>query len=243
MPVATPVPDALTPMLRHRLETSLPSQEHAHICTFLNNLLRSVRNAPALTHTPPPSDRTSPWPMAQLYLRLVTPAPGSQAVTLTADEVRTVHLLHYLHEVERALPLDAGVGAGTQRPQSQIHAHLLHELRREFRLLSCSVPPEWRELAVSDIAAKLLAKSIRLGVQPTEVRVVGAQEVPPVAGRHEGGLHLTVAAWNAAAPPPALPASPDPHVWDPDNPLGNGPDLLRAPVQLDWVGVTPFPHP
>lgn len=151
-----------------------------------------------------------------------------------------MHLLHYLHEVERARPLEADAALGTAHPQSQIHAHLLHEVRREFRLLPCQVPPEWLELAVADIASKLLVKSIQLGVEPTEVRMVGAQELLPVDGHHQGGLKLTLAAWNAAAPPPELPTSPEPNVWDPDNPLGNGTDLLRAPVQLEWTGVTPL---
>ncbi|MFL9583601.1 hypothetical protein [Stenotrophomonas sp. AB1(2024)] len=242
MPVATAVPDALTPMLRHRLETSLPPQQRSLICNALNNLLHSVRNVPAVTQTPPPSDRTTDWPMAQHYLRLVAPVPGSQAGPFSADEQRTVHLLHYLHEVETATPLEVSADPAVQRPESQAHAHLRQELRREFGLLPCALPLTWRELAICDIAAKLLASALRLGFQPTEVRVVGAQELPPEAGRHQGGLRLNLAAWHAAVPPPALDASPDPNVWDPDNPLGNGLDLLRARLQMDWTGLTPLPR-
>ncbi|WP_426806010.1 hypothetical protein, partial [Stenotrophomonas sp. SrG] len=83
----------------------------------------------------------------------------------------------------------------------QIHAHLLHELRREFSLLPVPVTSTWRELAVSDIAVKLLAKAERLGFKPTEVRAQGAQQLDAVAGVHRGGMKLTQVAWNGAAPP------------------------------------------
>lgn len=239
MPVAT---ELLTPMLRRRLEASLPPAERSVVCKALRNLLCSVQNLPAITHTLPPTDGASVWPMARIYHRLVTPGPGAQSRPLNACERRAVHLLHYLHEVERAVPLGASADPTVQRPQSQIHAHLLGELRREFRLLPCPVPQAWRELAIIDVAAKLLADALQKGVQPTEVRVVAAQELAPEPGRHRGGLHLHLAAWNGATPPEHSAASADPNVWDPNNPLGNELDLLRAPVQIDWAGVTPPAH-
>jgi hypothetical protein len=240
MPVATPSPYPLTPMLRQRLEVSLPPEQRSTLSSAVSRLLRSLRNIEVRTHTPPPSNPNTQWPMAQIYQRLVEPCPGSEAGPFSAEEQCTVHRVHYLHEVESAAALDPGADPAVQRPQSQIHAHLLHELRREFRLLPFPVPQTWRELAVLDIAAELLAHGLRCGIQPTEVRVVGFQELPPHPGQHEGGLQLHLAAWNDSTSPEHPAATANPNVWDPNNPLGNEPDLLRAPVQLDWVGLTPL---
>lgn len=241
MPVATARLDPLTPMLRNRLETSLPPEQRTIVCKALGNLLDSVCNLEAPTVTPPPSDRSSPWPMAQLYLRLVAPVPGSQAGPLSAGEHRTLHLMHYLHEVAIAPPLQPGDDPSVSRPQSQIHARMLNQLRHELALLDLpdiqdlQKKQAWRELAVIDIAPRLLQKAERLGFQPNEVRVLGTQHVAPAAGLHQGGLKLTLVAWNGAAPPD------NPNVWDPNNPLGNEPDLLLAPLQMDWTGLTPLP--
>lgn len=234
MPVATPRLDPLTPMLRHRLETSLPPQQRAIICKALSNLLDSVRNLEAPTVTPPPSDRSTPWPMAQLYLRLAAPVPGSQAGPLSAGEERTLHLLHYLQEVAAAPALAPGDDPAVRRPQSQIHARLLNQLRHEFALLGLQETQAWSELAVIDIAPRLLQRAEQLGFQPTEVRVLGAQLLAPETDVHQGGVKLTLVAWNGAAPPD------NPNVWDPSNPLGNEPDLLLAPLQMDWTGLTPL---
>ncbi|AOA70486.1 hypothetical protein [Stenotrophomonas rhizophila] len=242
MPVATSPPAILTRLLRHRLETSLPADQREVTCNALSNLLYSVWNARAVTETPPPADRTSRWPMAQIYQRLAAPVAGSPFGPLSADEHRTLQLVHYLHEVEAALPLDPGGDPAVRRPQSQIHAHLLHELRREFSLLPVPVTLTWRELAVSDIAVKLLAKAERLGFQPTEVRALGAQQLDAVTGVHRGGMKLTLVAWNGAAPPERSHAAANPNVWDPGNPLGNELDLLLAPLQMDWTGLTPLPR-
>jgi len=240
MPVAIPRPDPLTPLLRGRLEATLPGHERGDICDALNRLLDSVRNVPPVTCAPPPTDQHTAYPMAQVYLRLVKPVAGTVAGPFSAAEQHTVDLLRYLDEVQKAPPLDPRADPAVARPQSHVHAHLLHELRREFGLLHCSFPYNWRELAVSDLAAKVLVEAQQLNFQPTEVRVIAEQELPPEAGRHRGGVNLTVVAWNGAMPPGPAATSSDPNVWDPNNPLGNGPDLLRAPLQLEWMGTMPL---
>lgn len=247
MPVPVPVPDPLTRVLRNRLEATLPPGERASASNALNDLLRSVRNLPAVTHSQPPSqDDPQPgqmWPMAEIYRRLRVPVPGSQWVPLTDAEERTLHLVHYLHEVQTALPLTPGEDPAAQQPESRIHAHVLNELRREFRLMHCQFPTAWREWAVCDIAAKVMGAALRLGFQPTEVRVLGAQELPEEAGRHKGGVKLSLVAWNKATSLPTVSAPDGPNIWDPNNPLGNGPDLLRAPLQMDWAGAQPLEGP
>lgn len=240
MPVAPPRPDPFTPLLRQRLEITLPPAQRASTSRAVSRLLRSVQNIPVQTHTAPPSDPNSRWAMAQVYQRLVSPWPGAAAGALSAEERDTVHLLHYLHEVESAPARDPAADPAIPRPQSQIHAHLLHELHREFHLLPFPVPRAWQELAVLAISAEMVAHGLLRGIQPTEVRVVGSQVLAPQTGRHEGGLQLHLAAWNGGTPPEHTDATANPNVWDPNNPLGNELDLLRAPIQMDWIGLTPL---
>lgn len=138
--------------------------------------------------------------------------------------------------------LEDATTPGIQRPQSAIHARLLNEVRREFSLLPLPKPEGGWERAVHDVAARLMVKSMMLGLQPTEVIVVGSQELPPVPGRHQGGLLLHLAGWNGATPPPEhSDETANPNVWDPSNPLGNEPDLTRAPLKLEWMGIKELP--
>jgi len=241
MPVAT-VPDVLSPLLCQRLAHSWPPEHHAGVFRELGFLLETVRNLPPVTLTPPPVAPNNPWAMAQVYQRLVLPKHGSPFGPLTSDEDRAVRAVHYLYEVQVAPPLEDTAMAVPRRPQSAIHARVLNEVRREFSLLPFPKPDEGWERAVHDVAARLMEKSIRMGVQPTEVVVVGAREMPPRPGRHMGGVSLHLAGWNGAAPPPEHTAeTANPNVWDPNNPLGNEPNLLRAPLQLDWIGIRSLP--
>lgn len=246
MPVPT-VPDMLGPLFRQRLAIGVPPGRDvppdrlAIACRELNGQLYTIRNLPTVTHTPPPSEPTNLQRMAQLYQRVTAPTNGAQQGPFTVEENQTVQQLHYLYEVDVAPPLGDTTAAGARWPQSAIHARLLHEIRREFDDLPYPAPPEGWERAVHDVAARLLVQAMLQGLQPTDVRVVASQELVPVAGRHQGGLSLHLAAWNAAAPPPEHTAeTADPNVWDPSNPLGNEPNLLRAPLQMTWRGEKPL---
>ncbi|MFG3449640.1 hypothetical protein ACGFZ3_13790 [Stenotrophomonas sp. NPDC047960] len=239
MPEATLRPDPLTPLLRQRLEISLPPTQRASTCSDVSMLLRSVENFPLQTHTAPPSDPDSRWAMAKVYQCLVAPRPGAAAGPFSAEERGTLHLVHYLHELESAPSLDPAADPAIPRPQSHIHAHLLRELHREFLLLPFPVPQAWQELAVLAIGAEMVVHGLQRGIQPTEVRVVGFQELPPQPAQHGGGLQLHLAAWNGATPPERPAATANPNVWDPNNPLGNELDLLRAPLQMNWIGLSP----
>lgn len=247
MPVSTTRDDYLSPMLLHRLEWSLPLQERALTVSALCNLLHSVRNVEPVTWARPPSDPAACGAMGQIYLRLATPVRGAQAGPCTEKELRTIQMMHYLHEVDTAHPVtDATATSGPLR-QSQLHAHLLFELRREFGLLPFpyAIQPQWRELAVNSAAAMLLTESIGCGLQPTDVRAFDICEVLPLADKHAGGLMLQLAAWNAAAPPPNLPTQhTGADVWDPSDPLDSGGlDLSGATLVRQWAGVVPLRSP
>lgn len=240
VPIAT-APEVLSPMLRRRLEASLPLEHRTCAVKELFDLLKSVQNLPPITHAPPPLDSTNRWPMAKVFQYLTQPGLGAEQGPLSAEECHTVRTVHYLYEVQAAAPLRNITTTGGRWPQAAVHARLLEEVRREFAQLPFPTPPEGWERAVHDVATRLMVQSLVHGVQPTEVVVVASQEVPPVARRHLGGMSLHLAAWNAAAPPPECSAeTANPNVWDPNNPLGNEPDLLRAPLQLDWTGIRPL---
>ncbi|MFI8719651.1 hypothetical protein ACIGHF_17440 [Stenotrophomonas sp. NPDC077464] len=240
MPVPTS-PDVLSPMLSRRLEASLPLEHRISAVEALRYLLTSVRNVPPVTHTPPPLDRTNPWPMARVFQCLTQPGAGAEQGPLSAAECHTVHTVHYLYEVHSAPSLDRIPLTAGRWPQAAIHARVLNQVRREFAQLPHPQPFEGWEKSVHDVSARLMAQSLDLGLQPTEVVVVASQEVPPEARRHLGGVTLHLAAWNAATPPPeCTPETANPNVWDPSNPLGNEPDLRRAPLQLEWTGITPL---
>lgn len=244
MPVPNASHDMLSPMLRQRLERSLPLQEQAATVEALGGLLHSVRNVTPIPHGPPPADPANRGVMAQLYRRLVTPVAGTPEGPFSVGEEWTVRMIHYLDEVDRAPPLATPeVASGTPLPQSHMHAHLLYELRREFGLLGFPETYQWRELAVNDAAAGLVAESTRKGLQPTEVRAFSARELPWPNTAPTVPVVVLLAAWNAAAPPPTRPdAASGPHLWDPSNPLDNrdgAPDLLRAPLVLQWSGLMP----
>lgn len=207
----------------------------------VRDLLVSVGNLPAVPQLPPPdSPRT---PMAGLYLQAATPSPGSPPAPLNVDEQRVLRQLQYLYEVETAPPLDPSIDPAVARPESHLHAHLQHEVRRELGLLHFDVPQLWREPAVCELAPLILARARELNVQLTEARVLGAQLLPPVAGVHLGGMRLWVVAWNGASPPPLAAPLANPDGWDPGNPLGNGHDPLFAPVRLtlEWIDALPAP--
>lgn len=244
MPVPNASHDMLSPMLRQRLERSLPLQEQAATVEALGGLLHSVRNVTPIPHGPPPADPANRGVMAQLYRRLVTPVAGTPEGPFSVGEEWTVRMIHYLDEVDRAPPLATPEAAsGAVLPQSHVHAHLLYELRREFGLLGFPETYQWRERAVNDAAAGLVEVSSKKGVQPTEVRVFSARELPWPKEAPTVPVVVLLAAWNAAAPPPPLPyATSGPNTWDPSNPLDSSdeaPDLLRAPVVMQWSGLMP----
>lgn len=244
MPVPNVNHDMLSPMLRQRLERSLPLQEQAATVEALGGLLHSVRNVTPIPHGPPPADPANRGVMAQIYRRLVTPVAGTPEGPFSVGEEWTVRMIHYLDEVDRAPPLATPeVASGTALPQSHVHAHLLYELRREFGLLGFPEMYQWRELAVNDAAADLVEASSRKGLQPTEVRAFGAHELEWPKSSPTVPVVVFLAAWNAASPPPLLPAEPTgPNVWDLFNPLDDsdgGPDLMRAPLVRQWSGLMP----
>ncbi len=240
VPVAT-VPEVLSPMLTRRLEASLPLEHRITAVKELRSLLMSVQNIPPETCTPPPVECNNRWPMARVFQYLMQPGYGAEQGPLSAAECHTLRTVHYLYEVHAAAPLHDIPTIAGRWPQAAIHARLLNEVRREFAQLPYPKPFEGWERAVHDVSARLMAQSLALGLQPTEVVVVASQEVPPMARRHLGGVTLHLAAWNAATPPPECTAeTANPNVWDPNNPLGNEPDLRRAPLQLEWTGITPL---
>lgn len=237
MPVAT-VRDPLTPLLRQRLEASIPEQERAVGVGKLEFLLRSIQNVPPITHTPPPMHPANAWPLAQVYQRLVLPEDGTPRGPLTAAEDHALKQVHYLYEVQVAAPLKDADVPGIRRPQSAIHARLLNEVRREFDALPFPPPRgEW-ETSTLLVASDLMVRAMLNGVQPTEVAIVASQEIPALPGRHLGGVKVHLVAWSAAMGLPwHTDATANPNAWDPSNPLGNEGNLLRAPVQLEWMDL------
>lgn len=237
MPVAT-VRDPLSPLLCQRLEASIPEAERTVALEKLKFLLRSIQNVPPITHTPPPMQPANPWPLAQVYQRLVLPEDGTPRGPLTADEDHALRQVHYLYEVQFAPKLENADVPGIRRPQSEIHARLLNEVRREFDALPFPPPRgEW-ETSTLLVAADLMVRAMLNGVQPTEVAIIASQEIPALPGRHLGGVKVHLAAWSAAVGLPwHTDATASPNAWDPSNPLGNEGNLLRAPVQLEWMDL------
>jgi len=244
MPTAIPPPTALTERLCRRLERTSPSaQEHQTTCSVLTDMLSFIRNLPAIPLIEAPPDPTTP--MARIYDQLAIPAPGSPPGPLCPIEKEILRRFLYLVEVEIAPRLEPSADLAQAHPESRIHAHLQHELRREFGLLGFAVPDHWREPAVSELAPLILVRARELGFQPTEVRLMGAVPLPPVPGTHMGGMRLWLVAWNGATPLPPAATTASPNVWDPNNPLGNGHDLLLAPLRmvLTWTDDLPAAPP
>lgn len=237
MPVAT-VREPLSPLLCQRLAASIPLGEHAGVFGKLDFLLRSIKNVPPKTHTPPPVDPAIRWPLAQVYQRLVLPEDGTPRGPLTADEDHTLQQVHYLYEVHVAPKLEHADVPGITRPQSEIHARLLSEVHRAFGELPFPPPRGDWETSALLVAGDLMVRAMLCGVQPTEVAIVASQEIPARPGRHLGGVKVHVVAWSAAIGLPYhTDATANPNAWDPSNPLGNEGNLLRAPVQLEWMDL------
>lgn len=242
MPVSTSS-NPLGTMLRQRLEVSLPRQEHALAFSALHLSLTRMHNIEPATHHPPPTDSAACGVMGGIYLRLTTPVPGELARPYTAEEARTLRMVHYLHEVETAPAVNAGTATTAGLiPQSQLHAHMQGELRREFGLLPC-IGPQWRETAVDSATALLLTASLQCELQPTEIRAFDVRALRPQPGRHAGGVELRLAAWHPSAPPPTVPKPSSAAIaWDPSDPLSSGEgelDLLHAPLVRRWTGMAP----
>lgn len=234
MPEPIPPPTELTKAMCDRLESYSDSRaEHRDECNALSGMLFSIRNLPAPLLLPAPAAPDTP--MADIYLKLATAVPGSENDELSPIDEQILLRIRYLREVEIAPRLRADANPAEPRPQSQIHAHVLHELRRELGLLGVSVAAHWVEPAISELAPQVLVGAFAKGFQPTEVRVRGAQGLPPVAGRHQGGLRLWLAAWNGAMPRQPAATSAGPNAWDPNNPLGNGLDLPTGALYIELV--------
>ncbi|WP_431597540.1 hypothetical protein [Stenotrophomonas sp.] len=225
----------LTPLLRHRLEVTLPPDDREAIIDALDDMLVTVRNAPCVA--PPGRGRgTACGLMGSLYLAMQAPAAGAQAGPLSEEETETLDITHVMHEVELSLPTSVDVDLS----RSPLHAQVLNEVRRELGTLPapCCLPSQGRDGYVNNLAGKLLMAAAAAHRQITEVRVFDARSVAPVAGRHQGGVMLRAAAWHADAPPPRrAEAAASGEGWDPNDPLGAGDaalDLLRAPVVVGW---------
>lgn len=234
MPVPIPPPTELTKAMCDRLKPYSDSPaDHRSDCNALSALLFSIRNLPAPLRLPAP---TAPdTPMADIYLKLATPAPGSARDELSPIDEQILFRIRYLREVEIAPRLSADANPAEPRPQSQIHAHVLHELRRELGLLGVSVAAHWVEAAISELAPQVLEAALAQRFQPTEVRVRGAEGLPPVAGRHRGGLRLWLAAWNGAMTGQPAATSAGPNAGDPNNPLANGQALPADALRIELV--------
>jgi len=240
MPVAT-VRDPLSPLLRQRLEASLSEEYRTVALRDLDFMLLSVRNIPPKTYSPPPVDPGNPCPLAKAYQGLTQHSDGAQRGPLTESDAHMLQQLHYLCEVRNAQRMRSVGDPGSYRPQSHVHARLLREARREFAQLPFPPPAGGWERSVHTVAADLLVRAMLAGVQPSEVAVLASQELPALPGRHLGGVKVHIAAWDAAMSLPEVSdATANPNVWDPSNPLGNEPDLRRAPVQMEWKNVWPL---
>jgi hypothetical protein len=231
------IPLGLTPLLRHRLELTLPSRDREAIIDALDDMLVTVRNAPCVA--PPGRGRGAACGlMGTLYLAMQTPAAGAHTGPLTQAEAESLAITHTMHEIELSLPSAFDVDL-SRTPR---HAQVLNEVRRELGTLPapCCLPSLGRDCSINNLAGKLIMAAAAAHLQITEVRAFDVRSVAPAAGRHQGGVMLKAAAWHADAPPPrrAEAAAPGPgEGWDPNDPLGTGDtalDLSRAPVVVGW---------
>ncbi|WP_421567658.1 hypothetical protein [Stenotrophomonas sp. PD6] len=224
----------LTPLLRHRLEVTLPARDREAIIDALDDMLVTVCNAPFVA--PPGRGRGAACGlMGTLYLAMQTPAAGAQAGPLSEQEVAALEITRFLHEIE----LSCRDALDVDLSQTPRHAQVLNEVRRELGSLPAQgcLPSLGRDCSINNLAGKLILAAAAAHQQITEVRVFDVRRVAPAAGRHDGGVALKAAAWHADAPPPRQAQPARSEGWDPNDPLDTGDaalDLSRAPVVLGW---------